>query len=159
MSIRQTATAALVVAACLGGCSRVQIRSPIAPADGPPSTYVRSTADTRSRHILEVRDGLAKAAAFKAVSDYLSETFTVDVSDPNAGFLMTPWQTSLLRDGVPDLRYRTRVVIRFLGDEWKQVSVKCEANWQRGEEWEVGFDSKVLDTVTAQVRNRVGKKP
>jgi hypothetical protein len=51
------------------------------------------------------------------------------------------------------------VVIRFLGDEWKQVSVKSEANWQRGEEWEVGFDSKVLDTVTAQVRSRVGKKP
>jgi hypothetical protein len=120
---------------------------------------VHSTSDARSRRVLEVRDGLTKPAAFKALSDYLSEAFTVDVSDQNAGFLMTPWQTSLLRDGVPDLRYRTRVIVRFLGDEWKQVSVKSEANWQRGEEWEVGFDSKVLDTVTAQVRNRVGKKP
>jgi len=159
VSFRQRATATLLVAACLGGCSRVQIRSPIAPAEGPPSSYVRSTSDARSRHVLEVRDGLTKPVAFKAIADYLSETFTVDVSDSNAGFLMTPWQTSLLRDGVPDLRYRTRVVIRFLGDEWKQVSVKSEANWQRGEEWEVGFDSKVLDTVTAQVRSRVGKKP
>ena len=159
MSIRRHAAAAFFVSAWLAGCSRVQIRSPIAPAEGPPSSYVRSTSDVRSRHVLEVREGLTKPAAFKALSDYLSEAFTVDVSDQNAGFLMTPWQTSLLRDGVPDLRYRTRIIVRFLGDEWKQVSVKSEANWQRGEEWEVGFDSKVLDTVTAQVRNRVGKKP
>jgi hypothetical protein len=106
-----------------------------------------------------VRDALAKADAFKAVSDYLQESFSVDVSDPKAGFLMTPWQASMLRQGVPDLRYRTRVIVRFLGDEWKQVSVKSEANWQRGEEWDVGYDSKLLDTVTTEVRNRVGKVP
>ena len=159
MTIRRRATAVLLVWAWLGGCSGFQIRSPIAPADGPPSSYVHSTSDVRSRHVLEVRDGLTKPAAFKAIADYLSEAFTVDVSDPNSGFLMTPWQASLLREGVPDLRYRTRVVVRFLGDEWKQVSVKSEANWQRGEEWEIGYDAKLLDTVTAEVRNRIGKRP
>jgi hypothetical protein len=156
---RRLAIGVLLVSMELAACSGVRIRSPIATADGPPSTYVHSTADSRSRRVLEVRDGLAKPALFKALSDYLSESFTVDVSDPTSGFLMTPWQASLLRDGVPDLRYRTRVIVRFLGDEWRQVSVKSEANWQRGEEWEVGFDTKLLDTVTAEVRNRVGKKP
>jgi hypothetical protein len=156
---RRCATGAILFSVWLGGCSRIQIRSPIAPADGPPATWVRSTADGRTRRILEVREGLAKADAFKAVSDYLSESYSVDVSDAKAGFLMTPWQASLLRQGVPDLRYRTRVIIRFLGDEWKQISVKSEANWQRGDEWEIGFDTKLLDTVTAEVRSRIGKTP
>jgi hypothetical protein len=154
---RRCATGVLLVSVWLGGCSRVQIRSPITAADGPPNTWVRSTSDARTRRILEVRDGLAKPDAFKAVSDYLQESFSVDVSDIKAGFLMTPWQASMLRQGVPDLRYRTRVIVRFLGDEWKQVSVKSEANWQRGEEWDVGYDSKLLDTVTAEVRTRIGK--
>ena len=156
---RRSVAGALLVATCLSGCSRHKIRSAIAAAAGPPGTYERSTADSRARRLLEVREGLAKPALFKAVSDFLAENFTVDVSDLNAGFLMTPWQASLLREGAPDLRYRTRIIVRFLGDEWKQVSVKAEANWQREDEWEVGFDSKLLDSVTTEVRNRVGKKP
>jgi hypothetical protein len=159
VTIRRCAAGVLLVSASLAACSAVRLRSPIAPATGPPSTYVHSTAEARSRRVLPVRDGLTKPAAFKAVSDYLAENFTVDVSDPNAGFLMTPWQASVLREGAPDLRYRTRVIVRFLGDEWKQVSVKAEANWQLEDEWEVGYDSKLLDSVTVEVRNRVGTKP
>jgi len=70
---------------------------------------------------------------------------------------MTPW-ISATQNGVPDLRYRSRVVVRFLGDDGKQVSVRCEANWQRGEEWDIGYDSQVLDDVVTEVRTRVGKK-
>ena len=83
----------------------------------------------------------------------------VDVSDPNAGFLMTPWQASLARDGVPELRYRTRIVLRFLGDDWKQLAVRTEANWLRGEEWQVGYDAALLDSVSANLTTRLGKHP
>ncbi|HMA24773.1 MAG TPA: hypothetical protein VKP00_12280, partial [Gemmatimonadaceae bacterium] len=78
------------------------------------------------------------------------------------GFLMTPWQASFVRDGTPDLRYRTRVMIRFLGDEWKQVSVRAQANWQRvgtGDEWDVGYDTQVLDDVSNDLVARIGKHP
>jgi len=80
------------------------------------------------------------------------------VSDPHAGFLMTPWQASFTRNGVPDLRYRTRVIIRFVGDDWKQVSLRAEADWQKGDEWEIGYDSKLLDDVANDLAARVGKK-
>jgi hypothetical protein len=105
-----------------------------------------------------VRDGLAKQAAFRTASDYLAQKYTVDVSDPNAGYLMTPWQATLTRNGAPELRYRTRVILRFLGDEWKQLAVRAEANWLRGEEWQVGYDTALLDSVTAELGTRIGKR-
>ena len=102
---------------------------------------------------------MTKAAAFRAATDLLTQRFSVDVSDQRAGFLMTPWQATLTRAGVPDVRYRVRIIIRFIGDDWKQVAVRAEANWQRGDEWDVGYDSKALDDVANDLRTRIGKRP
>lgn len=151
----------LTAAACfaLTACANVRFRSPIAPAASPPATFVATTSDTRTTRVIDVRDGLSKTAAFRAVSDFLSQKYAIDVSDAHAGFLMTPWQAPLIRDGVPDLRYRTRVITRFIGDDWKQLSVRVEANWQKGDEWDVGYDSEMLEDVVVELRARVGKKP
>lgn len=148
-------------------CGGVRIRNPIqtgpepasgSAAAGPPQTFVRSTSDARTTRVIEVRDGMAKDALFKAVSDALAAKFTIDVSDPRAGFLMTNWQTGV-RSGVPDPHYRSRLVVRFNGDEWKQLSVHSEANWQRGDEWDVGYDVEQLATTAVELNSKVGKKP
>lgn len=101
--------------------------------------------------------GLPKAAAFRAASEYLSEKFSIDVSDAHAGFLMTPWQAAV-RSGATDPHYRTRLVVRFIGDDWKQVSARAEAEWQRGDEWDVGYDTKLLEDAAVDLRSRLGKK-
>ena len=129
-----------------------------APTTQPPPSFVHSTSDSRSSRVVDVRDGLTRAAAFRAVTDLLGQKFSVDVSDSRAGFLMTTWQSSAMRDGVPDLRYRTRVVIRFLGDDWKRAQAKVEANWQHDDEWDVGTDAPLLDEVAADLRTKIGKK-
>jgi hypothetical protein len=113
----------------------------------------------RATRLIDVRDGLAKPAAFRAATDLLTQRYSIDVSDQRAGFLMTPWQSSVMHNGVPDLRYRTRLVVRFLGDDWKQASVRSEANWQREQEWDIGYDSTMLDNVAAELKTRIGKKP
>lgn len=106
-----------------------------------------------------LRDGLTKQAVFRVATDYLAQKYTVYVSDPNAGFLMTSWQASVARDGVPELRYRTRIILRFLGDSvWKQLAVSAEANWLRGDEWQVGFDAALLDSVSTNLTVRLGKR-
>jgi hypothetical protein len=148
-----------VVVLGLSGCGGVRLRSPIAPASGPPASFAATTSDVRATRLIDVRDGLTKPAAFRAATDLLTQRYSIDVSDQHAGFLMTPWQSSFMRDGVPDLRYRTRLVIRFLGDDWKQASVRSEANWQRAEEWDVGYDAKMLDDVASDLKTRIGKKP
>jgi len=155
---RRVATALFAVLA-LSACHGVHLRSPIAPSSGPPETFVRTSSDTRATRVIEIRDSTQKAVSFKAATDLLNQRFSIDVSDQHAGFLMTPWQASFSRNGAPDLHYRTRIIIRFLGDEWKQVSVRADANWQRAEEWDVGYDSKLLDDVSADLRSRLGKTP
>jgi hypothetical protein len=148
----------LIAVVSLAGCSRVQLQSPIAPAAAPPPTFIRSTSETKTTRVIDVRDGLTKATAFRAASDLLSQRYTIDVSDSRAGFLMSPWQSTFARQGVPDPRYRTRVIVRFLGDDWKQVAVRAEANWQRDDEWDAGYDVQLLEEATAELRARLGKR-
>ena len=126
-------------------------------ATAPPS-FVRSTAESQVTRSIDVRDGFTHSQAMRALTDALGQRYTVEVQDPRAGFAMTAWQASLLRDGVPDLRYRTRVTARFLGDDWKKLQLRHEANWARGDEWDVGYDLPQLDSVTMELRAKVGKK-
>ena len=147
-----------LVFALLTACGGAHLNPVSAGSGGPPQTFVATTSETRSSRVIDVRDGVSKAAAFRAATDLLTQRYSVDVSDQRAGFLMTPWQATQTQSGVPDLRYRMRVVIRFIGDDWKQVIVRAEANWQRGDEWDIGYDSKVLDDVANDLRNRIGKK-
>lgn len=148
------------VACVRGPQSPVVAPAPVAAAPvptKPPASFVESTADAKTSRTFDVRDGWFKPALFSAATDALSKKFQVDVSDPHAGFLMTTWQASSVRNGVPDLRYRTRIVLRFIGDDWKQAKVTVEANWQHGDEWEIGYDAPLLDQVTADLRAAIGK--
>jgi hypothetical protein len=136
------------------GASDVRIDQP-----GAPASFVRSTSDTRSTRLIDLRDGLTKPLAWRTALEVLGTEHTVDVRDETAGFAMTPWEATVVRDGVPDLRYRTRVTLRFLGEDWKQLQVRAEANWRvRGDEWEVGFDEALLEKVTSDLQSRLGKR-
>jgi hypothetical protein len=151
-----------LVAALVEGCGAVRAADPadvIGPQAGAPPSFVRSTSDTRSTRLIEVRDGLTKPLAWRTALEVLGTEHAIDVRDETAGFAMTPWEATLVRDGVPDLRYRTRVTLRFLGEDWKQLQVRAEANWRsRGDEWDVGFDEALLEKVTADLQSRLGKR-
>lgn len=157
MKLRRT-LAALSLATAATGCAgaRGPSTAPTPLPENPPSTFMFTTSDARLTRVIDVRDGLTKAQVFKAASDYLSDKYTIDVSDSRAGFLMTPWQNSLIRAGGPDLRYRTRLIIR-VSEDGKQASVRSEANWQRGEDWDVGFDARMMEDAVVELRTRFGK--
>jgi hypothetical protein len=94
----------------------------------------------------------------RALVDALSQRYVVDVTDARVGFAMTTWQASLIRDGVPDPRYRTRFVARFV-DEWHALQLRSEARFGRTDEPEVGYDSAQLDSLANDLRTKLGKKP
>ena len=125
----------------------------------PPDSFVRSTVELRATRMIEVREGLTRPQALKTVSDALEQRYVVEVTDPRSGFLMTAWQAGTARDGVPDLRYRTRLIAKFVGDDWRRLQLRSEANWARGEEWDIGYDVAQLDTVATELRAKLGKKP
>lgn len=153
----------LAVAGCKGPSATpaqgatVPAPKPLPPNVAPP-TFIRTTSDVRITRVIDVREGMAKTALFRAVSDFLTAKYSVDVSDPRAGYLMTPWQATFNRGGAPDLHYRTRIIVRFIGDDWKQVSVRAEANWQRDDEWDIGYDTQLLEDVVVELRTRIGKR-
>ena len=142
----------IVLGLLLGACAS-------ASGATPPPTFMQSTAEARNTRIVDVREGFSRANAMRALVEALGQHYTVEITDPKAGFAMTAWNASLMRDGVPDLRYRTRFVAQFMGDDWRKLQIRHEANWARGQEWEVGYDAAQLDSVGAEMRTRLGKRP
>jgi hypothetical protein len=125
----------------------------------PPEAFVQTTADARATRVVDVREGLTHPQAMRLLTETLEKRYIVDVVDPRAGFAMTAWRASLVRDGVPDLRYRTRITARFLGDDWRKLQLRGEANWARDDEWEVGVDAPQLDSMTSELNARLGGRP
>jgi hypothetical protein len=122
-----------------------------------PASFVRTTADAPATRTIDVRDGLSRQVAMRSLNDVLSGRYVVDVVDPRAGFAMTTWQARI-REGIPDPRYRTRFVTRFV-DDWKSLQVRSEARFARTAEPDVGYDSAQLDSLTNELRTKLGKKP
>lgn len=144
--------AALVVA--LPACAS------IAPASrgvgGAPDSFVRLTTEGQSSRTLAVPPTLKNGAAWRALTEYLADRYTMAARDQEAGFAMTAWQATLAREGVPDLRYRTRLIFTFLGEDWTQLHVRAEANWRDGDQWQVGYDRALLDRVAAELQAAFG---
>ena len=131
----------------------------VAAAATAPASFVRSTAESQVTRSVDVREGLTHAQAMRLLTDALGQKYTVEITDPRAGFAMTSWSASLMRDGVPDLRYRTRITTRFLGDDWRRLQIRDEANWARGDEWDIGYDAAQLDSVMGDLRAKFARKP
>jgi len=131
----------------------------VTPGSGlAPASFVRTTADAPAMRSIEVRDGLSRQAAMRGLTDALAQRYVVDVVDPRAGFAMTTWKASLMREGVPDPRYRTRFVARFV-DEWRSLQLRSEARFAHGEEPDIGYDVAQLDSLASELRTKLGKKP
>ena len=127
--------------------------------ESPPPSFVHSTSELRSTRMIQVREGLPRPDAIKLVTDALGQRYVVEVTDATAGFTMTAWRASMSREGVPDLRYRTRLIAKFVGDDWRRLQLRSEANWARGDEWEIGYDVAQLDTASREMRERLSPKP
>jgi len=132
--------------------------SPYQPTILPKSFMRETTTPGPVKVFAPMATALPRQTAMRSLTDVLSQRYVVDVVDPRAGFAMTTWQASLVRDGVPDPRYRTRFVARFV-DEWKALQLRSEARFTRGQEPDVGYDSAQLDSLASDVRTKLGKKP
>jgi hypothetical protein len=127
--------------------------------EAPPPSFVHSTVELRATRMIQVRDGLTKPDAMKLVAEALGKRYVVDVADAASGFTMTAWRASKSREGVTDLRYRTRLIARFLGEDWRRLQLRGEANWARGDEWEIGYDVAQLDSASRELRDSLSPKP
>lgn len=140
----------------LPACVTLPRRNTSPVVAGSPASFIRLATEAQTSRVIMLRQGIGPAVAWRTLNDYLAGRYTVAVRDQTAGFVMTAWEATLAREGVPDLRYRTRLTIGFVGEEWQQLHIRADANWKEGEEWQVGYDRELLERVTRELRILLG---
>lgn len=133
--------------------------APAGPAavGGAPESFVRLATEAQTSRTIAVPPSLGNAGAWRALNAYLAERYTIAARDQESGFAMTAWEATLSREGAPDLRYRTRLIFTFLGEEWTQLHIRAEANWREGDQWQIGYDRVLLDRVAAELQARLAR--
>lgn len=159
MYIHRMRTAMLLATAVsTTGCATVS-RTVRGTESVAPQSFVRLAAESDVQRTVAVRSGLSQTTAFRTAVDYLtSKGYTIEARDQSGGFVMTGWQATLARDGVPDLRYRTRLLLKFIGDDWAQLQLRAEANWRNGDEWQMGVDRALMSEIASELESRLGRR-
>jgi hypothetical protein len=147
-----------------------------ATTSGVPSTFVRTYSEPGNWRSIETREGMSKDAKWRVAVDALSTKFDIEVIDKESGYIRTSWKNTLTSRGTVDERYRSRIVLKFNGDNWDVANVLCEANWSetyeedRGfldlltgteakqkQRWVVGYDTAILDEVYGDLIGRFSR--
>ncbi|MDM8564493.1 hypothetical protein QUF74_02460 [Candidatus Halobeggiatoa sp. HSG11] len=89
---------------------------------------------------------------WRRVVDILSEKYDLEILDKTSGYIRTSWK-SLPSD---DKKYRSRVIIKMLGNVWHTARLKTEAQLLDGETWLVGYDKVILEEIYKDLQGRVG---
>jgi len=103
---------------------------------------------------IEVREDIPYDRAWASVVDLVVKKFEAEILSKEDGYLRTTWLytwTGELRED-----YRVRVTVKFAPDRMK-VDIKSEANYLRGENWVIGSDTTVLQTLKADIMGIVGR--
>ncbi len=92
---------------------------------------------------------------WRRVIDILSEKYDLEVLDRTSGYIRTAWKYRLNNT---DRNYRSRVVIKMLGNIWHTAKLKAEAQWREDDDevWINGYDNVVLEEIYKDIQGRIG---
>ena len=139
----------LLVVCLLAGCA--------AMLNKPPKTFMRTYDEPGIWKSIEVREGLSKDELWRTVVDAISQQFDLEVLEKESGYLRTSWKYTFLVGKQISEKYRTRIIIKFVGEEWKTVQIKSESNWLEKEGWILGYDTMLLEDVFGDIQGRIGR--
>lgn len=118
----------------------------------PPVTFIQILE--LSWVSIEIREDVGYDRAWASVVDLIVRKFEAEILSKEDGYLRTTWVytwTGELRED-----YRVRVTVKFSPDRSK-VDIKSEANYLRGENWIIGSDTALLQTLKADIMGIVGR--
>lgn len=118
----------------------------------PPVTFVQTLE--HSWISIEVREDISYDRAWASVVDLIVRKFEAEILSKEDGYLRTTWLytwTGELRED-----YRVRVTVKFTPDRSK-VDIKSEANYLRRENWIIGSDTALLQTLKGDIMGIVGR--
>jgi hypothetical protein len=90
---------------------------------------------------------------WRRVVDMLSEKYDLEVLDKTSGYIRTTWK-DLSPDS--DNQYRSRIIVKMLGNVWHTAKLKTEAQLFEKGTWIAGYDSIVLEEIYKDFQGRIG---
>lgn len=123
----------------------------------PPNTFVRTYDEPGMWKSVEVREGLEQIKLWRTVVDTLTRKYDLEVIDRESGYVRTSWKHTYVVQGAVSERYRSRIVLKFVGEKWEQLQIKCESNWLAQSGWMLGYDTRLLEDVFGDIQGRIGR--
>jgi len=94
---------------------------------------------------------------WRRVIDILSEKYDLEVMDRASGYIRTAWQNRLTDEDVGK-NYRSRVIVKMLGNFWHTAKLKTETQWREDDDeaWVTGYDKVFLEEIYKDMQGRIG---
>ena len=123
----------------------------------PPDTFIKTFDEPGIWKSVEIREGITKDDLWKIVVDSLSQKYDLEVLEKDSGYLRSSWKYTYIIRGTVSDKYRSRIIVKFVGDDWEVAQVKCESNWLETRGWILGYDTRLLEDVYGDIQGRVGR--
>lgn len=128
-----------------------------------PENFIRTFDESGTWKSIEVKKDITRDEKWRIVVDTLSQEFDLEIIAKDSGYLRTSWKytyvESDMRGKFVSDRYRSRIIIKFEGEDWKILRVKCESHWldKRRRSWIAGFDTLILEEVYGDLQGRLAR--
>ena len=147
--MRTRLVVAVVLAALLltAGCAK------------PPKSFLRTFDEPGTWKTIEIREALSLDETWRIVVDLMSQKFDLEVLEKDSGYLRTSWKYTFVIRNKVCARYRCRIILKFLGQDWGKVQVKTDAEWREKDGWLTGIDTRLLEEVYGDLQGRASRRP
>ena len=92
--------------------------------------------------------------AWEVVIDTLTKRFDIEIMSRQDGYARTSWMYTWT--GTVDQKYRVRITAKFAPGR-KIVQIKSEAEYGGPGAWVAGYDTRLLETVKAELKDTIGQ--
>jgi hypothetical protein len=123
----------------------------------PPVSFIKTFDESGTWKTVETREKLDKSEMWRLVVDTLTQKYDLEVVQKDSGYIRTSWKyTYIINERIVE-NYRSRIVVKMLGEDWKSLQVKCESNWLSKHGWEIGYDVRLLQDAFSDIQGKVGR--
>lgn len=124
----------------------------------PPQSFIKTFDEAGTWKTIEVLDNMDKDTVWTQIVDTLTQKYDIEVIQKDSGYIRTSWKFTYVRDDQVVENYRSRIVVKMLGTDWKTLQVKCESNWlSKDKGWLVGYDMRLLEDAYSDIQGKVGR--
>ena len=119
-----------------------------------PESFIRAFEPSWTS--IEIRENLSLESAWQEVVDVLAKKFELEMISKEGTYIRTSWIYTWWIVGQRTENYRVRAIVKFSANG-RNVDIKTEANYLEDDQWIVGYDDRLLETVKTDIMGVVGR--